>query len=76
MGGLLIILGVAVVMYVVNRLLRRAEDGGSFDPQSPSSAARPGLRTLFDYGPDGFGRDGSRQLPPPPDQARLRRNRS
>lgn len=66
MGGLSIILVVAVVMYVVNRLLRRAEDSGSFDPQAPSSAARPGLRTLFDYGPEGFGKDGSRQPPPVP----------
>lgn len=76
MGGLVIILGVAVVMYVVNRLLRRAEDSGSFDPQASSAAARPGLRTLFDYGPDGFGRDGTRQPPPTPDQATPRRDRA
>lgn len=63
MDGLLIIAGVAVVMFAVNRLLRRAEASGSFDPQSSSSAARPGLRTLFDFGPDGFGRDGIRQPP-------------
>ena len=75
MGGLVFILGVAVVMYAVNRLLRRAEDSGSFDSQAPSAAARPGLRTLFDYGPDGFGRDGTRQRPPSPDHARRRRDR-
>lgn len=63
MDGLLIIAGVAVLMFVLNRLLRRAEASGSFDPQAPSSAARPGLRTLFDFGSEGFGRDGSRQPP-------------
>lgn len=61
MAGLITILGAAVAMYVVNRLLRRAEDSGSFDPQAPSSASRPGLRTLLDFGPQGFGRDGIRQ---------------
>lgn len=58
------ILVFAAVMTAVNVWLRRRERSGDFDPQAPSSAARPGLRWLFDYGPEGFGRDGSRQRPP------------
>lgn len=61
-----IVLGIAVfalLMAAVNLALRRMERDGNFDPQAPSSAARPGLRWLFDYGAQGFGRDGIRQRP-------------
>lgn len=63
MDGILAIVGFAVLMAVVNRVFRRMESAGNFDSHVPSSAARPGLRSLFDYGADGFGRDGSRQRP-------------
>lgn len=59
--SVVIVAAIAVVMFIVNRLLRRAENSGAFDPQAPSAASRPGLRMLLDYGPQGFGRDGIRQ---------------
>lgn len=64
MGVILTIAGFAAVMAAVSAWLRRRDRQGDFDPQSPSTAARPGVRWLLDYGPDGFGRDGSRQRPP------------
>lgn len=61
---ILSILGFAAVMVALNYMLRRRERDGDFDPQSPSSAARAGLKTFFDYRRDGFGGDGMRQQPP------------
>lgn len=58
------ILAFAAVMAVLRYLLVRREREGDFDPQSPSSAAIPGLRRLFDYSSEGFKHDGSRQRPP------------
>lgn len=55
----------SVVMFVINRVLRSKESAGDFDPQSPSSAARPGLRVLFDFSDAGWRVDGINQRPPP-----------
>lgn len=40
--------------------LRRQEADGAFDIGS-SAASRPGLRRLFDFGPNGWTRDGRNQ---------------
>ncbi len=64
MAGFIVIVVFGVAMGVLHRILVRKESEGDFDPQSPSSAARPGLRWFFDYSEDGFGHDGSRQRPP------------
>lgn len=64
MAGLLAVVGFAVAMWVLNRVLRRAESDGNFDPGAVSSASRPGLRFFFDYGERGWSRDGNRQRPP------------
>jgi hypothetical protein len=53
----------AATMVVINRSLRIGEAAGDFDPQSPSSAARPGLRLFFDYSVNGWRFDGIRQRP-------------
>jgi hypothetical protein len=44
-------------MGALNRYLRRREEDGSLDVP-PSSASRPGLRRLFDFGPQGWSEDG------------------
>jgi hypothetical protein len=64
MKGIVAVAGFGAAMAALNYVLRRREREGAFDPQSPSSAARPGLRRLFDYGGRGFNRDGIRQVPP------------
>jgi hypothetical protein len=61
-AGLLMVAGFVLLLFILNRVLRRRERRGEFDA-GPSSAARPGLRTFFDYGDDGFGKDGNRQGP-------------
>lgn len=58
-------LGFGVVMVIINRALRAKEAAGDFDPQSPSSAARPGVRLLFDFSDDGWRTDGISQRPVP-----------
>lgn len=60
MGIIITILLFAAAMAVLNLLLRRREGQGDFDPQAPSSAARPGMRLFFD-----FRETGARQRPPP-----------
>lgn len=64
MVGLLAVLGFIGAMAVINRVLRRRERAGDFDPQSPSSAARPGVRRFFDFSSDGWRGDGINQRPP------------
>jgi hypothetical protein len=64
MFAVLVALGFVAVMAVVNRLLRRRERTGDLDPQVPSSAARPGVKRLFDGSRDGWRGDGVRQRPP------------
>lgn len=56
------IAGFVAAMVALNRFLRRHEDDGDFDVP-PSSASRPGLRRLFDFGPKGWGEDGIHQRP-------------
>jgi hypothetical protein len=58
---------VVIVLFVggvvaLSRFLRRLDEDGSFDIP-PSSASRPGLRRLFDFGEDGWSRDGINQRP-------------
>jgi hypothetical protein len=64
MFAVLVALGFVAAMAVVNRLLRRKERAGDLDPQVPSSAARPGVRRLFDGTHEGWRGDGVRQRPP------------
>lgn len=68
MSALLAIAGFAAVLAAVNWRLRRREAAGDFDPQSPSSAARPGVRRFFDYRDEGWRASGVDQRPPEPDQ--------
>lgn len=62
---LITLFALSLVMFIVNRVLRAKESAGDFDPQSPSSAARPGLRVLFDFSDDGWRTDGINQRPVP-----------
>lgn len=64
MGVLITMAVFGGVMIMINRVLRYKEIAGDFDPLSPSSAARPGLRLLFDFSRDGWRGDGVGQLPP------------
>jgi len=68
MHGLLAVAGFAAVLVVVSRVLKRSDAAGDFDPQSPSTAARPGLRLFFDFSNEGWRGDGINQRPPPPEQ--------
>ncbi len=52
------------MMAVISHVLRAKERAGDFDPQSPSSAARPGLRLFFDFSSEGWRGDGVNQRPP------------
>lgn len=61
---LLGVVAFVVGMWLLNRLLRRAEGEGNFDAPGSSSAARPGVRLFFDYSERGWTRDGNRQRPP------------
>ncbi len=54
----LFVLGVTAL----SRFLRGFDQDGSFDVP-PSSASRPGLRRLFDFGPGGWSEDGINQRP-------------
>jgi len=67
---LLALTGFAAVMTIINRLLRSRERAGDFDPQTPSSAARPGVRRFFDLSSDGWRGDGVNQRPPRREQMR------
>lgn len=51
-----------VSVVAVGWYFRRREADGSFD-FGPSSASRPGLKRLFDFGPGGWSDDGVRQRP-------------
>lgn len=46
----------------LSRYLRRFDEDGSFEVP-PSSASRPGLRRLFDFGDGGWSEDGINQRP-------------
>ena len=62
MGAMLVVGGFLLVIVALARWSRRREEDGSFDV-GPSSAARPGLKRLFDFGPGGWSRDGRNQRP-------------
>ena len=64
MYALLAIAGFAAVMAIIGRVLRTKERAGDFDPQAPSSAARPGVRRFFDLSREGWRGDGVNQRPP------------
>lgn len=70
MYGLLALAGFAAAMATINWMLRRKERSGDFDPQAPSSAARPGIRRFFDFSSEGWRRYGVNQRPPAPEQYR------
>ncbi|MBN2622675.1 MAG: hypothetical protein JXA83_04875 [Acidimicrobiales bacterium] len=60
---------IVIVVFVagvtaLSRFLRRFDADGSFDVP-PSSASRPGVRRLFDFGDGGWGEDGINQRPMP-----------
>lgn len=58
-----IVLAVFVVaVAAVGWYFRRREADGSFDI-GQGSAARPGVKKLFDFGPGGWSDDGNRQRP-------------
>lgn len=71
MYALVAIAGFAAAMAILNRRLRRRQRAGDFDPQSPSSAARPGVRRFFDFSRDGWRGDGVNQRPPAREQRRV-----
>ena len=58
---MLVIVGFAAAMAAVNRIVRRLESDGRYEVKSDSTAVRPGVRSLFDYGAGGFSEDGNRQ---------------
>lgn len=60
--ALVVLIACLAGLVALNRFLRRHESEGAFDA-GPSSAARPGLRRLFDFGPDGWSVDGIDQRP-------------
>ncbi len=70
MYGILAFAGFAVVLAIINRMLRSRDRTGDFDPQAPSSAARPGLRRFFDFSSEGWRGDGVNQRPPAREQYR------
>lgn len=58
-----ILLGIFVLVIVVlGWRLRRREADGSYDV-GQGSAARPGLKRFFDFGPGGWSDDGVNQRP-------------
>ena len=58
----IIILAFVIAIAALAVYLRRREADGSLDA-GRSSVSRPGLRRLFDFGPDGWSRDGRNQPP-------------
>lgn len=61
--GLLALIAFFVVMFLLNRWLRRRDREGDYDA-GPSGSSTPGVRLLFDYSEDGWRNDGIRQEPP------------
>ncbi|MBW3563025.1 MAG: hypothetical protein KY437_11075 [Actinobacteria bacterium] len=61
--GLLALIAFVVVMFLLNRWLRRRDREGDHDP-GPSGSSTPGVRLLFDYSERGWRDDGIRQEPP------------
>lgn len=61
--GIAAVVVFAVLMFLLNRWLRRSEREGHFDPDGSSPVSKPGLRLLFDYSKHGWRNDGSRQPP-------------
>ena len=57
-----LVAGFSITVIAIGWLLRRREADGSFDI-AEGSAARPGIKRLFDFGPGGWSDDGVRQQP-------------